>query len=113
MAAAAVREAKLCRELDLPYAALLIASNWAAGRHPGDASRALTHSEVSETSRQVTGTIVTCLVELLKADGQYDGAALGRQRNKSPETTVGEGATELTESKTPVKKGSPAKRQKK
>ena len=28
------REAKLCREVELPYAALLIGSNWAAGREP-------------------------------------------------------------------------------
>jgi len=110
----AVREAKLCRELDLPYAALLIASNWAAGRHPGDASRALTHSEVSETSRRVTGTIVTTLVDLLKADGHHNGRMLGR--NKSPETTTaGEKVAEAVQSKTPVKEASssPNKRQKK
>lgn len=62
----AVREAKLCRELDLPYSALTIASNWAAGRQPGDPNFQLSHAEVSEMSASVTGTIVACLVDLLK-----------------------------------------------
>ena len=62
----AVREAKLCRELDIPYSCLTIASNWAAGRHPGDPTMALTHEEVSEMSARVTGTIVTCLVDIFK-----------------------------------------------
>jgi len=63
----AVREAKLCCELALPYAALTIASNWAAGRHPGDPNMALSHAEVSEMSSRTTGTIVACLVDLLKS----------------------------------------------
>jgi 5'-methylthioinosine phosphorylase len=62
----AVREAKLCREIDLPYSALTIASNWAAGRQPGDPNFQLSHSEVAEMSAKVTGTIVACLVDLLK-----------------------------------------------
>lgn len=61
-----VREAKLCAELDIPYSSLTIASNWAAGRHPGEATRALSHEEVAETSARTTGTIVACLVDLLK-----------------------------------------------
>ena len=60
------REAKLCAELGVPYAALLIATNWAAGRHPGDPSMALKHEEVSEMSARVTGTIIKCLIDLLK-----------------------------------------------
>ena len=44
------REAKLCAELGVPYAALLIATNWAAARHPGDATKALSHDEVSAES---------------------------------------------------------------
>lgn len=62
----APREAKLCAELALPYSALAIASNWAAGRTPGDSGAALCHAEVSEVSRTVTGTIVACLIDLLK-----------------------------------------------
>lgn len=75
----AVREAKLCCELNLPYSALTIASNWAAGRHPGDPTMALSHEEVSEMSARVTGTIVACLVDLLKnglpAQGGKSGTA--------------------------------------
>lgn len=61
-----VREAKLCRELDLDYTSLAIASNWAAGRHPGDPNFQLSHEEVSEMSARVTGTVVQCIVDLLK-----------------------------------------------
>ena len=71
----AVREAKLCCELQLPYSVLLIASNWAAGRTPGDSSAALCHEEVSEMSKRVTGTIVACLSDLLKA-GNWEKAGL-------------------------------------
>ena len=37
------REAKLCREVALPYAALLIGSNWAAGKEPGADNGDLSH----------------------------------------------------------------------
>ena len=50
------REAKLCAELGVPYAALLIATNWAAGRHPGDATKALSHDEVSAESSKRTAS---------------------------------------------------------
>ena len=59
-------EAKLCAELGVPYAALLIATNWAAGRHPGDATKALSHDEVSAESSKRTATITTCIVDLFK-----------------------------------------------
>ena len=59
-------EAKLCCELAIPYSVLTIASNWAAGRHPGDPSMALNHEEVAEMSARVTGTIIKCLIDLLK-----------------------------------------------
>lgn len=62
----APREAKLCAELDLPYAALAIASNWAAGRAPGDPTKALNHEEVAATSKGTTGIIVACLIDLFK-----------------------------------------------
>lgn len=62
----APREAKLCAELSLPYSVLTIASNWAAGRAPGDPTKALNHEEVSETSKGTTGIIIACLTDLLK-----------------------------------------------
>ena len=62
----AVREAKLCLELGMPYSALAVASNWAAGRHPGDPNMALSHEEVSEMSSRTTGTIIACLTDILK-----------------------------------------------
>ena len=71
----AVREAKLCCELGVPYSALTIASNWAAGRHPGDPTMALSHAEVAETSARVTGTIIACLVDLLKNGLPSKGSA--------------------------------------
>ena len=61
------REAKLCAELGVPYASLTIASNWAAGRYPGDPNAKLDHAEVAETSKTTTGTIIACLIDLLKA----------------------------------------------
>lgn len=62
----APREAKLAAEIGIPYSALTIASNWAAGRSPGDKNAALCHAEVSEVSKTTTGKIVACLVDLLK-----------------------------------------------
>ena len=62
----AAREAKLCAELGTPYSTLLIASNWAAGRHPGDPNVDLNHAEVSETAKTTTSVVVACLIDLLK-----------------------------------------------
>lgn len=67
------REAKLCAELGIPYTCLCIASNWAAGRAPGDPGMALCHEEVSAVSAGVTGTVVACLADLLK-NGLPDGS---------------------------------------
>jgi len=78
------REAKLCRELDVPYTSLAIASNWAAGRHPGDPSMALCHEEVSEMSARVTGTILKCLCDLLKNGLPGDGAAGSSRASSLP-----------------------------
>ena len=47
----APREAKLCAELSLPFSCLLISSNWAAGRAPGDPTKALNHEEVPRCPR--------------------------------------------------------------
>ena len=35
------REVKLANELEIPYSAICISSNWAAGREPGDPSAEL------------------------------------------------------------------------
>lgn len=59
------REAKLCRELELPYAALLIGSNWAAGKEPGDASADLSHEAVSAEANRRLGPVWSCITSLL------------------------------------------------
>ena len=47
------RRPQLCAELaPIPYAALLVATNWAAGRHPGDNTMALSHEEVCALGMQ-------------------------------------------------------------
>jgi len=65
----APREAKLTAELGVRYACLCIASNWAAGRHPGDPTMALSHEEVSEMSARTTSTIIACIVDVLGQKG--------------------------------------------
>ncbi|HJM54991.1 MAG TPA: MTAP family purine nucleoside phosphorylase, partial [Poseidonia sp.] len=60
------REAKLARELDLPYAAVCISSNWAAGRDPGDDNKALNHEDVSAQANDRLEPIWACLLALLK-----------------------------------------------
>jgi len=59
------REAKLCREVKLPYAALLIGSNWAAGKEPGDASADLNHEAVSAEANRRLGPVWSCIISLL------------------------------------------------
>lgn len=59
------REAKLARELNLPYAAVCISSNWAAGREPGDAGADLDHHSVSSQANRRLMPVWACLVELL------------------------------------------------
>ena len=60
------REAKLARELDIPYVAVCISSNWAAGREPGDSSADLSHEEVSSTANDKLEPVWDCLIGLLK-----------------------------------------------
>jgi 5'-methylthioadenosine phosphorylase len=60
------REAKLARELDLPYAAVCISSNWAAGREPGDGAKDLNHTEVSAQANDRLGPVWACILALLK-----------------------------------------------
>ena len=59
------REAKLACELEIPYVAVCISSNWAAGREPGDSSAALNHKMVSSTANNKLGPVWDCLIELL------------------------------------------------
>ena len=59
------REAKLAKELSLPYAAVCISSNWGAGREPGDATKDLDHEEVSAQANDRLEPIWACLLALL------------------------------------------------
>lgn len=59
------REAKLARELKLPYVAVCISSNWAAGREPGDSGADLDHHSVSSQANRRLMPVWACLVELL------------------------------------------------
>ncbi|MBR68038.1 MAG: 5'-methylthioadenosine phosphorylase [Euryarchaeota archaeon] len=59
------REAKLARELDLPYAAVCISSNWAAGRDPSDAEKDLDHEEVSTQANDRLDPVWACIFEML------------------------------------------------
>jgi len=73
------REAKLCAELGIPYSALLIATNWAAGRHPGDNAKALSHEEVAKCASQRNGVAFSCLVDIFdnainRGVGQFNDA---------------------------------------
>ena len=60
------REAKLCAELGIPFAALLVATNWAAGKHPGDQTKALRHDDFLQCALQREGILLSCIVDLLK-----------------------------------------------
>lgn len=59
------REAKLAAELELPYAAVLISSNWAAGRTPGDPNAILDHQAVSATAGERLGKVMDCIRAIL------------------------------------------------
>jgi purine nucleoside phosphorylase len=55
------RECKLAAEIGIPYAAILVASNWAAGREPGNSGKDLDHQEVSSTAESRLGPVVECI----------------------------------------------------
>ena len=55
------RECKLASELKIPYAAIIVSSNWAAGREPGDSSKDLNHEEVSSKAESKLGPVVECI----------------------------------------------------
>ena len=59
------RKAKLCRELDIPYAAVCISSNWAAGREPGNESADLSHLSVSAEANKRLAPVWKCVIEML------------------------------------------------
>ena len=55
------RECKLAAEIGIPYAAIVVASNWAAGREPGDSGKDLDHQEVSSTAESRLGPVLDCI----------------------------------------------------
>ncbi len=55
------RECKLCAELSIPYSAIVVASNWAAGREPGDENKDLNHEDVSSTAESRLGPVIECI----------------------------------------------------
>ena len=60
------RECKLAAELGIPYAAILVSSNWAAGREPGDSAKDLDHNEVSSNAESRLGPVIECIKFLLR-----------------------------------------------
>jgi 5'-methylthioadenosine phosphorylase len=60
------REAKLSAEVGVKYAAILISSNWGAGRMPGDAKAQLHHDEVSKEANKHLHTIWSSIAMLMK-----------------------------------------------
>ncbi len=59
------REAKLARELTMAYAAVCISSNWAAGRDPADAGKALNHEDVSAQANDRLEPVWACIFAML------------------------------------------------
>ena len=61
------REAKLAAELGLPYVALCIAANWAAGRSPEGRRTDLVHEEVSAEAHRRLGPVWAVLLDQIGA----------------------------------------------
>ena len=59
------RDAKLALELNLPYAAVCISSNWAAGRDPTDGTKPLDHVEVSAQANDRLEPVWACIFGML------------------------------------------------
>lgn len=59
------REAKLACELTMPYSAVCISSNWAAGRDPSDAGKALNHEDVSAQANDRLEPVWACIFAVL------------------------------------------------
>ena len=60
------REVKLANELNIPYSAICISSNWAAGREPGDRSAELSHQQVSAQANKRLEPVFQTLFNILK-----------------------------------------------
>ncbi len=58
------RECKLAAELKIPYAAILVSSNWAAGREPGNSLKDLDHDEVSSNAESRLTPVIECIKAL-------------------------------------------------
>ena len=58
------RECKLAAELKIPYAAILVSSNWAAGREPGNSLKDLDHDEVSSNAESRLAPVIECIKAL-------------------------------------------------
>ncbi|MEC7098931.1 MAG: 5'-methylthioadenosine phosphorylase, partial [Candidatus Thermoplasmatota archaeon] len=61
------REAKLAAELGLPYVALCIAANWAAGRSPEGRRTDLVHEEISAEAHRRLGPVWAVLLDQIGA----------------------------------------------
>jgi len=77
------REAKLCAELGIPYTAMLVATNWAAGRHPGDNAKPLSHDEHSEFAAERFGVTFSCLAGLFEHVMQHGSDRLLTSRKRA------------------------------
>jgi purine nucleoside phosphorylase len=62
------REAKLAAEVGMPYLALCIAANWAAGRSPKGRNSPLDHEEVSAEAHRRLGPVWAVVLDLLEAE---------------------------------------------
>ena len=60
------REVKLANELNIPYSAICISSNWAAGREPGDPSAELSHEQVSSQANERLDPVIYSILSLLE-----------------------------------------------
>ena len=60
------REVKLAAELQIPYSALLVSSNWAAGRDPGNPQAKLVHEEVSSQANKQHEQIYDCINAIMQ-----------------------------------------------
>ena len=59
------REVKLANEMEIPYCAICISSNWAAGREPGDPSAKLSHELVSSKANDRLNPVMQCIFSVL------------------------------------------------
>ena len=60
------REVKLANEIMIPYSAICISSNWAAGREPGDPSAELSHNLVASQANDRLNPVILSVLRLLQ-----------------------------------------------